>query len=69
MKTRVIHSMPFPGAKTGHRTLKESDKLSMTADAVPVLAHDPIGRNDPCPCGSGKKRKKCCKRSVLRTTD
>jgi len=20
----------------------------------------PIGRNDPCPCGSGKKYKKCC---------
>jgi uncharacterized protein YecA (UPF0149 family) len=19
-----------------------------------------IGRNDPCPCGSGKKLKKCC---------
>jgi hypothetical protein len=19
-----------------------------------------IGRNDPCPCGSGKKFKKCC---------
>jgi hypothetical protein len=22
--------------------------------------HPPIGRNDPCPCGSGKKYKKCC---------
>ncbi len=22
-----------------------------------------IGRNDPCPCGSGKKYKKCCGRS------
>jgi preprotein translocase subunit SecA len=22
--------------------------------------HDKIGRNDPCPCGSGKKYKKCC---------
>src|SRR5437016_4965881 len=21
---------------------------------------NPIGRNDPCPCGSGKKYKKCC---------
>jgi SEC-C motif len=20
----------------------------------------PVGRNDPCPCGSGKKYKKCC---------
>ncbi|MBU4001441.1 MAG: SEC-C domain-containing protein, partial [Proteobacteria bacterium] len=22
--------------------------------------HDKVGRNDPCPCGSGKKHKKCC---------
>ena len=25
------------------------------------IAHsNKIGRNDPCPCGSGKKYKKCC---------
>ena len=24
--------------------------------------HEKIGRNDPCPCGSGKKFKKCCGR-------
>ncbi|ANU10147.1 hypothetical protein BBH88_07445 [Planococcus antarcticus DSM 14505] len=23
-------------------------------------ASDKVGRNDPCPCGSGKKHKKCC---------
>ena len=23
-----------------------------------------IGRNDPCPCGSGKKYKKCCGRNA-----
>lgn len=23
-------------------------------------AHPKVGRNDPCPCGSGKKYKKCC---------
>lgn len=27
----------------------------------PVVREEPkIGRNDPCPCGSGKKYKKCC---------
>ncbi len=27
----------------------------------PVRREEPkIGRNDPCPCGSGKKYKKCC---------
>jgi len=27
---------------------------------MPVRAEPKIGRNDPCPCGSGKKYKKCC---------
>ncbi|MDH5590347.1 MAG: preprotein translocase subunit SecA, partial [Gemmatimonadota bacterium] len=27
---------------------------------TPVTAEDGPGRNDPCPCGSGKKYKKCC---------
>ena len=26
----------------------------------PVKAEKKVGRNDPCPCGSGKKYKKCC---------
>jgi SWIM/SEC-C metal-binding protein len=26
----------------------------------PARAAPRIGRNDPCPCGSGKKFKKCC---------
>jgi uncharacterized protein len=25
-----------------------------------VNPHKGVGRNDPCPCGSGKKFKKCC---------
>jgi preprotein translocase subunit SecA len=28
--------------------------------SAPVVKNDKIGRNDPCPCGSGKKYKKCC---------
>ncbi|WP_295413059.1 DUF1186 domain-containing protein [uncultured Thiodictyon sp.] len=27
---------------------------------APVRAATKVGRNDPCPCGSGKKYKKCC---------
>jgi len=27
---------------------------------APPVRHDKVGRNDPCPCGSGKKYKKCC---------
>jgi SEC-C motif len=26
----------------------------------PVVNDEKVGRNDPCPCGSGKKYKKCC---------
>ncbi len=33
----------------------EDDDFPMPAEAPPK-----IGRNDPCPCGSGKKYKKCC---------
>ncbi|MBF7096593.1 preprotein translocase subunit SecA [Alkalibacter mobilis] len=29
----------------------------------PVVKKDKPGRNDPCPCGSGKKYKKCCGRN------
>jgi hypothetical protein len=30
-------------------------------ERVPVFTAGPrVGRNDPCPCGSGKKYKKCC---------
>ena len=27
---------------------------------IPYVAGNKIGRNNPCPCGSGKKYKKCC---------
>lgn len=32
------------------------------APKVQTVVHEgpKIGRNDPCPCGSGKKYKKCC---------
>ena len=26
----------------------------------PIVSKKQVGRNDPCPCGSGKKYKKCC---------
>jgi len=33
----------------------------LSAGSMPVQRAEPkIGRNDPCPCGSGKKFKKCC---------
>ena len=31
-----------------------------SAPQQPAIAKKTVGRNDPCPCGSGKKYKKCC---------
>src|SRR6266478_8828337 len=30
------------------------------------MSHSETGRNDPCPCGSGKKFKRCCYRNRAR---
>ena len=42
----------------------EQARMAGAGDAQPVQqvrrSGDKIGRNDPCPCGSGKKYKKCC---------
>ena len=40
-------------------------KPAPTAPTAPVVksgTNKKVGRNDPCPCGSGKKYKKCCGR-------
>ena len=44
---------------------KVSDKVTTNEDKSTVKKSSPkrvnkIGRNDPCPCGSGKKYKQCC---------
>lgn len=37
-----------------------SGKEDDSKKKAPVKASDKVGRNDPCPCGSGKKYKHCC---------
>lgn len=39
-------------------SMEETDFVN--AKEKPYLAPSKVGRNDPCPCGSGKKFKKCC---------
>lgn len=34
--------------------------LSGSEPPQPAISKPKVGRNDPCPCGSGKKYKKCC---------
>jgi len=36
-----------------------------SAPAMTATKPAKVGRNDPCPCGSGKKYKKCCGRKVV----
>jgi uncharacterized protein YecA (UPF0149 family) len=37
------------------------EELNLTRLAALKAERPPkIGRNDPCPCGSGEKYKKCC---------
>jgi hypothetical protein len=38
----------------------KADTDAPTTAKQPVSKEKKIGRNDPCPCGSGKKYKKCC---------
>ncbi len=39
-----------------------ANRRPMDAPQEPDIS-DRVGRNQPCPCGSGKKYKKCCGRS------
>ena len=40
-----------------------SEAAQQLEKAKPVRSTGPkVGRNDPCPCGSGKKYKQCCGR-------
>lgn len=41
------------------RTDTVENKYAEEKAKTPVRS-EKIGRNDPCPCGSGKKYKKCC---------
>ena len=47
------------------------DEVEPEADSAEPAAKSPkkseakVGRNDPCPCGSGKKYKNCCGKAEL----
>ncbi|MDY6426907.1 MAG: preprotein translocase subunit SecA, partial [Bacteroidales bacterium] len=44
--------------RAGQQDTREQQKTQ------PIRAEKTVGRNDPCPCGSGKKYKNCCGRGV-----
>jgi preprotein translocase subunit SecA len=69
-RTEHTSSATFGGsasASSGGTTTaatRGSDMVSEASEAMskakPVRAGPKVGRNDPCPCGSGKKYKQCC---------
>jgi uncharacterized protein len=45
---------------SGERREKARRPVGRSSPVTPVLnPHRDVGRNDPCPCGNGKKFKKC----------
>ena len=45
-----------------HEAELRAEGMGADVPKVETVVHEGprIGRNDPCPCGSGKKYKKCC---------
>lgn len=53
---------PVPLEGSGGPPERPERPLARAAGAriLPPVTHMKIGRNEPCPCGSGRKYKKCC---------
>lgn len=54
----------IPDPAHGHPRQKETAEHEHVQEHAPqdpyVRPEGKVGRNDPCPCGSGLKFKKCC---------
>jgi preprotein translocase subunit SecA len=63
-RSRAVTSMDDMEAAFQRRKRRELDQARMAGGAQEpvhqVKRGDKVGRNDACPCGSGKKYKKCC---------
>ena len=55
-----LASFPAPDPLAGPHHEQPSVRTDESAPAPIKREHAKVGRNDPCPCGSGKKHKKCC---------
>ena len=52
---------PPSGRKAPPQGAEEAMKAALNQRPAPMRREaEKVGRNDPCPCGSGKKYKKCC---------
>ncbi len=50
----------FEGESKNIRSKNATQKPIAPPRREPIVKNNKVGRNDPCPCGSGKKYKKCC---------
>jgi len=50
----------FAAAKKIQNSQAQGGAPAEEKKSEPIVNKDKVGRNDPCPCGSGKKYKKCC---------
>jgi len=57
--TEHIVEMP-PYKELNEIKYSHLSRAEREADIQPVRTAPKIGRNELCPCGSGKKYKKCC---------
>jgi preprotein translocase subunit SecA len=57
--TPVQQSSQAPPSEVNRLHTNRGDGGAAPPPQQPATADKPIGRNDPCPCGSGKKYKKC----------
>jgi preprotein translocase subunit SecA len=63
-RQRMATTIDDMEAEFQRRKRRELDQARMAGGDAQVVEQvrrgDKVGRNDPCPCGSGKKYKKCC---------
>jgi preprotein translocase subunit SecA len=59
---QLVHNQVSAMNETTLQTLGAGGaQVSAAASSLPIQRSGAkVGRNDPCPCGSGKKYKKCC---------
>ena len=58
-----MHMQNLQAIQQTQSAQEELAPLAISDPSVPYKrSHHKIGRNEPCPCGSGKKYKKCCGR-------
>ena len=57
----MVQLKPTQEVKREKVAKETSTSGEKTVKSQPVRATGKVGPNDPCPCGSGKKYKKCCR--------